>query len=386
MHAFAVRKADMLERLMTLKEVAGIVRLSDATLRRAVKAGELNVVRAGRRGQIRVEQSALDSFLRGNPADRERPAEAPPATPTVRPPEAIGERSATVGDTQTFRLLTADVRAGLSALPDGAAQCAVTSPPYFWQRDYGVEGQIGKEPTIQGYIDNLVIAFRDMKRVLAKDGTFFLNLGDGFYNAKGKPHGSDPKHSRRMMARRELRAVDGPGLGLPRKSLIGMPWRVALALQADGWVLRSAIVWNRPGALCEPTGRDRPSRSYEMVFLFSLTQRYFFNRLGLVPGQEDVWSIPARPENPHSHAAPFPVELVDRCLACGCPEGGTVLDPFAGSGTTLIAALRSGRNALGIELNSDYAAQADQRIQADMMRLGRQYAPNLAPPCAFDDE
>jgi excisionase family DNA binding protein len=353
----------MLERLMTLKEVAQAVRLSDATLRRAVRAGYLEVVRAGRRGQIRVEQSALDAYLRG----KSEPAATPsPSSSAVVPvPGLLRERLGVVETGQTYRIVTADARAGLAALPAGAAQCAVTSPPYFWQRDYNVVGQIGKEPTIQAYIDDLVSVFRELKRVLAKDGTFFLNLGDGFYNAKGKPHGSDPKHSGRMMARRELRAVDGPGLGLPRKSLIGMPWRVALALQADGWVLRSAIVWNRPGSLCEPTGKDRPSRSYEMVFMFSQTQKYFFDRAGLVPGEEDIWTIRARPENPHSHAAPFPVELVDRCLACGCPPEGTVLDPFVGSGTTIVSALRRGRSGIGIELNDGYAEQAEERILSD---------------------
>lgn len=359
----------MLQRLLTLKEVGEAVRLSEATLRRAVKSGELEVVRAGRRGQIRVDQSALNAFLGGKPNRHIKPEEHDSAPEGRLPLEAaeqvIRERAGVLGSGMTYRLLTADVRAGLSALPERSACCAVTSPPYFWQREYGVEGQIGKEASIQAYVDALVLAFRDMKRVLSRDGTFFLNLGDGFYNAKGKPHGSDPKHSGRMMARRELRAVDGPGLGLPRKSLIGMPWRVALALQADGWVLRSAIVWNRPGSLCEPTGKDRPSRSYEMVFMFSQTQRYFFDRSGLVPGEEDVWIIRARPENPHSHAAPFPVNLVERCLACGCPPEGVVLDPFAGSGTTLIAATRSGRSGVGIELNDTYAAQAEQRILAD---------------------
>lgn len=377
---FADRKYAMLERLLTLKEVAETVRLSESTLRRAIKAGEIDVIRAGRRGQIRVSQSAMDAFLARKSCSPQ--VTMSPTAPSMKVSDEASDgaierqRTGTIlfgGDeplSLTYRLLTADVRKGLEVLPTASVNCAVTSPPYYWQRDYGVDGQIGKEPTIQGFVNALVESFRGLKRVLTADGTFFLNLGDGFYNAKGKPHGKDPKHSARMLARNELRAVDGPGLGLPRKSLIGMPWRVALALQADGWILRSAIVWNRPGALGEPTGRDRPSRAYEMVFMFSKSQKYFFDRGGLVKGEEDIWTFPARPDNPFSHAAPFPIELVDRCLACGCPPGGIVLDPFAGSGTTLVSALRSGRHALGIDLNEVYVAHTEQRIKNDMSRRG----------------
>ena len=350
---------------MTLNEVADALRVSVPTLRRAVKSGELQVVRTGRRGHIRVEQDALSAFLRGEEAKRLLPAKPTEDPAPARAEGVLADRWGSLPGGLNYRLLTADVLSGLAALPPGSVNCAVTSPPYFWQRDYGIEGQIGKEPTIEGYVQALVGAFREMRRVLAEDGLFFLNLGDGFYNAKGRPHGRDPKHAARMMARRELRAVDGPGLGLPRKSLIGMPWRVALALQADGWVLRSAIVWNRPGVLGEPTGKDRPHRAYEMVFMFSRTQRYVFDRGGLPAGEEDVWTIKARPENPFAHCAPFPVELVERCLACGCPPGGTVLDPFAGSGTTLVAAARTGRSAVGVELNDGYAELAIRRLLAE---------------------
>ncbi len=203
--------------------------------------------------------------------------------------------------------------------------------------------------------------FNELRRVLKERGTFFLNIGDAYYNAKGKPHGTDRKSSGRQLARTRLRAVDGPGLGLPRKSLIGMPWRVDLALQAAGWTLRSNVIWERPGCLGEPTAHDRPHRTYEHVFVFVKSTKYFFNRAAL-GGEEDIWRIPARPNNPCSHAAPFPIELVDRCLASGCPKNGVVLDPFLGSGTTEISALRSGRSVIGIEMKQSYCEEAERRI------------------------
>ncbi|MDZ4178353.1 MAG: site-specific DNA-methyltransferase [Coriobacteriia bacterium] len=246
--------------------------------------------------------------------------------------------------------------------------CVVTSPPYYWQRDYEVDGQLGHESTIDGYVQALVRVFSNLKRVLMQDGTLFLNLGDTYYSAKGKPHGTDEKHNGRNMMRRHLRAVDGPGLGLPRKSLIGIPWRVALAMQEDGWTLRSAVIWQRPGTLPEPTAHDRPWRTHENIFMFSKGPRYYFKREAL-KGEEDIWKIVARPENPGAHFAPYPRELVDRCLACGCPEGGTVLDPFVGSGTTMVSALVSGRQAIGIEIKPEYADFAAKRIRKEFGEL-----------------
>lgn len=355
----------VLERLLTLPEVADATRVSIQTLRRAVKSGELLCVRAGKRGQIRITQEGLDAYLRGRhgtplPSVVDVPAPTPAAlvTKPTKAKERLGQHAAG----PTYRIITADVRAGLRTLSAGSVDCVVTSPPYFWQRDYEVEGQIGHEASIDAYVEALVETFREARRVLADDGTLFLNLGDAYYNAKGKPHGHDPKHSARLMARKILRAVDGPGLGLPRKSLIGLPWRVALAMQADGWILRSPIIWQRPNALGEPTAKDRPWRTYEHVFLFSKSPRYYFDRSGLA-GDEDVWMMRAKPENPYAHCAPFPVDLVERCLACGCPVGGTVLDPFLGSGTTLVAAARAGHSGVGIELNDAYAGLAERRIQ-----------------------
>lgn len=270
-----------------------------------------------------------------------------------------------------WKLYQGDALEALQAMPESGVNCVVTSPPYYWQRDYGVDGQIGHEPTITGYVDTLVKCFREVRRVLRDDGVFFLNLGDTYYSAKGRPHGSDDKNKGRLWARKTLRAVDGPGLGLPRKSLIGIPWRVALAMQDDGWILRSDVVWQRPASLPEPTAHDRPWQTHEYVFIFSKQPRYWFDREGLGE-EEDIWHIAARPETPGMHFAPFPTALVERCVNCGCPPDGAVLDPFVGSGTTMAVALRMGRNAVGIELHPEYC-------RTTMERLGKAAAAAPSP-------
>jgi DNA modification methylase len=261
-----------------------------------------------------------------------------------------------------WKLYHGDCRIALSAIAHNTVNCVITSPPYYWQRDYGVEGQIGHESSIQGYVGALVECFRALRPALRADGVVFLNIGDTYYSAKGKPHGSDKKSKARQLSRRVLRAVDGPGLGLPRKSLIGIPWRVALALQEDGWTLRSDIIWKRPASLPEPTAHDRPMLTHEHVFVLAKSPRYWFNRTAL-QGEEDVWRIVARPDSPGTHFAPFPSALVERCIKCGCPEGGLVLDPFVGSGTTMIVAARMNHNAIGIELNPGYCAVVQKRLE-----------------------
>lgn len=202
-----------------------------------------------------------------------------------------------------WSILAGDARALAATLAPASVDCIVTSPPYYWQRDYEVAGQIGHEATIDEYVSRLVGVFSALRPALAEDGTVFLNLGDTYYSAKGKPHGKDVKHRERRIGRRMLRAVDGPGLGLPRKSLIGIPWRVALAMQADGWTLRSDVIWNRPGSMPEPTAHDRPWNSHEHVFIFSRSPRYHFDRAGL-DGDESIWTIAPRPDNPDKQAAP----------------------------------------------------------------------------------
>lgn len=361
----------MVEKLLTLQQVATSLQVSVLTLRRAVKSGNLAHERVGKQGQIRVSEEDVRKWLGQRKAKDLAVSVCVDTVPRLSPtslvhpqlpaPRIVRVREGDVGNGLNYRVLTADASVGLRMLAPKSVSNFTTSPPYFWQRDYEVEGQIGHEPAIQSYVNNLADVFDEARTALADDGLLFLNLGDAYYNAKGKPHGRDRKHAARQLARQKLRAVDGPGLGLPRKSLIGLPWRVALEMQNRGWTLRSSTIWHRPNALGEPTAHDRPWRTTENLFMFSKGPRYFFDRSGL-SGEEDIWTIKARPENPYAHCAPFPVELVERCLACGCRPGGLVGDPFMGSGTTAIAALRSGRPFVGIELNDNYAELAERRI------------------------
>lgn len=258
--------------------------------------------------------------------------------------------------------MNADAYRAAKALPKESVDCVVTSPPYYWQRDYGVKGQSGQEASIEEYIGNLTRVFHQIRRALKKTGVAFLVLGDTYYSGRGRPHGGDPKQTWRSVAREKYRAVDRPGMGLPRKSLIGIPWRVALALQKDGWVLRSAVTWRKPKVLAEPSVRDRPWSTTEVVFILARRSNYWFDRRGL-EGDEDVWEIRAPAAAPaYRHAAPFPEALVERCLACGCKKGGLVLDPYAGSGTTLKVAVQRGSPAIGFDLNPKYCRLTQRRI------------------------
>jgi DNA modification methylase len=192
-----------------------------------------------------------------------------------------------------------------------------------------------------------------VRRVLRDDGLLFLNLGDTYYSAKGRPKGKDPKNKARRMSR--LRAVDASGLGVSRKTAIGIPWRVAIEMITRGWTLRCPIIWQRNGSMPEPTAKDRPWRTYEMVFMFSKSPRYYFSRKAL-DKEEDIWTISHRPASASKgiHSAAFPDELARRCLDVGCPAGGLVLDPFAGSGTVLRVAIQTDRQVTGIDLSSTF--------------------------------
>lgn len=239
----------------------------------------------------------------------------------------------------------------LAQMSTNTFNCVITSPPYYWQRDYKTEGQYGLEKTIDDYVCNIVKSMEQVRRVLAKDGLLFLNLGDTYYSAKGQPKGDDKKNGARRFG---LRAVDASGLGVPRKTIIGIPWRVALAMIAKGWVLRCPIIWRRENSPPEPTAKDRPWRTYEMAFMFSKTPKYYFDRDNL-NDEEDIWTISDRPISAKGiHSAAFPEKLVERCLKIGCPKNGLVLDPFAGSGTVLRVAVQSGRAAVGIDVNERF--------------------------------
>lgn len=356
----------MPEEYLKVSEVAKELKVSESTIRRAIKGGDLSVYQLGKAGMIRISREQLGEYLHlrnGNGADRASDADPPPSNRNGRRPAQVApsiSRGTSVRGL-SWRVIHADVIDGLRQIDAESVNCVVTSPPYYWQRDYEVEGQIGHEESVEEFVGALRTVFRETKRVLRDDGVAFLNIGDTYYNAKGKPHGRDPKHRGRQLSRRILRAVDGPGLGVPRKSLLGIPWRVALGLQQDGWVWRSTVIWQRPAPMPEPTSKDRPWRTHEPVFIFSKKPRYWFNRDAL-DGEEDIWRISARPYNPGSHFAPFPLELADRCVRAGCPVGGTVLDPFVGSGTSMLTALANGMSAIGIDLKIEYCEFVRERL------------------------
>jgi len=249
-------------------------------------------------------------------------------------------------------LILEDVQEALAELPNDTFNVVITSPPYYWARDYGFEGQIGHEDTVDEYVIHLADAFDEVKRVLHPEGVFYLNIGDTYYSGNGQPHGQDPRSPSRNFMRKKMRAVDRSGWDLPKKSLIGVPWRVAFEMQNRGWTLRSDIIWNRGNAFVEPTARDRPYRQYEHVFLFSKSRFYSYDRSQLP--EEDVWNIPIERGTRIEHNAAFPSELVRRCILTGSPPGGFVLDPFVGSGTTIDVALGLNRHCVGIDLNQKY--------------------------------
>ena len=255
-----------------------------------------------------------------------------------------------------------DAAATLPFLPRDHYSCVITSPPYFWQRDYRVQGQLGIEPTVDGYVSAICDAMDGVKAVLHPTGVLFLNLGDTYYSGKGQPQGKDRKHNGRRFD--VLRAVDASGLGPPKKTLLGMPWRVALAMVDRGWILRSSIIWWRQNLMPEPNVRDRPWRSYEFIFLLAKTRTYKFTRAPLKDiGAEDIWRIESQSQVGREHPAVFPPELVERCLTVGNACKGPVLDPFAGSGTVLKVALNYGAQADGIELNPAFCRSIEQEMQ-----------------------
>lgn len=283
-------------------------------------------------------------------------------------------------------------------LPAGSVQTCVTSPPYFGLRDYGHDGQIGLEPTPDEFVAALVAVFREVRRLLADDGTLWLNLGDSYAN-DGKWGGSSGgKHANALHGSTGI----GRGkvtTGLKPKDLIGIPWRVAFALQADGWYLRQDIIWHKPNPMPESV-TDRCTKAHEYIFLLSKSPRYYFDAeaikepasqprgepkqvaqhkqavlgqnksgtLGTNYGPEtrnrrSVWTVTTKPFK-GAHFATFPPDLIEPCVLAGCPEGGTVLDPFGGAGTTGLVATQAGRDAVLCEINPEYVEMARTRIDA----------------------
>lgn len=262
------------------------------------------------------------------------------------------------------RVLCADALAGLKCQPAGAFRCCVTSPPYWGLRDYGVSDQLGAERSLDQYVERLVEVFREVRRTLADDGTLWLNLGDGYTSGDRKRRAWDPRNQARLMGYRPPTPE-----GLKPKDLLGVPWRVAFALQADGWWLRLDNIWEKPNAQPE-TARDRPSRSHEYLFLLSKSERYHYDReavkepakSGKLRNRRSVWSVNTTAV-PETNFATFPEELVTPCVLAGSEPGDEVLDPFFGSGTVGVVCIKHGRRFLGVELNPEYVALAKRRLE-----------------------
>jgi len=262
-------------------------------------------------------------------------------------------------------VLVGDARTLLANIPENTFQCAVTSPPYWGLRDYGIEGQIGAETDVRQYIKDLVALFAEVRRTLKPDGTLWLNIGDSYTSGGRTWRDSDKKNAGRGMSYRAPTPE-----GLKPKDLIGVPWRIAFALQEDGWYLRTDIIWNKPN--CQPESvKDRPTRSHEYVFLFSKNERYYYDwesimepavdRKQKAKNRRTVWNINTEPY-PGSHFAVYPRELVRLCIKAGSKAGDRVLDPFLGSGTTGVVCNELERNCTGIEMNKEYAQLARERL------------------------
>lgn len=282
-------------------------------------------------------------------------------------------------------IIEADVRVALSRLPSESVQCVVTSPPYWGLRDYGIPGQIGLEPTMASFIQSLTSVFAEVKRVLKNDGILWLNIGDGYTSGNRGWRAPDKKNPNRAMSQRP----DNPP-GLKDKDLIGVPWRLALALQDNGWFLRSDIVWHKPNAMPESV-KDRPTRAHEYVFMLTKAERYTYHDEAVKERAEDgstrnrrsVWSISTRGSG-SSHIAPFPEALVAPCILASTRVDEFVLDPFLGSGTVGVVARRLGRRYIGIELNPAYIREAEQALERPISlsrRNGHRYV-ELEHECA----
>ena len=295
-----------------------------------------------------------------------------------------------------FRVIIGDCIEGMRSLPDQSVHTCVTSPPYFGLRDYGMDGQIGLEATPDAFVARLVDVFREVRRVLRDDGTLWLNLGDtyaGYHGNKNASYEDAPSNKGGYFENQRKTLVNHNGI--KNKDLIGIPWRVAFALQADGWYLRQDIIWHKPNPMPESV-TDRCTKAHEYLFLLSKSDRYFFDaeaikepsrgrekfgnsraivhadrqdcdRQDMTPtvdrNKRSVWAVATSPFK-GAHFATFPPDLIEPCILAGSPVGGTVLDPFGGSGTTAGVALKHGRNAILCELNPDYAALMADRVRA----------------------
>lgn len=288
-------------------------------------------------------------------------------------------------------------------IQNSSIHCCITSPPYWGLRDYGCAGQVGLEETPDEFIQKMVDIFREVRRILRPDGTLWLNLGDT-YSTGGLGHGSGKQTTNHGSCNgNHIEKARKAPIWYKRKELLGIPWRVAFALQADGWYLRQDIIWNKPNPMPESV-TDRCTKAHEYIFLMSKSERYFYDNnsirepfcdarngasgarhgspeeyakkatrgggdtgLSMFKGgstgrnKRSVWTVATKPFK-KAHFATFPTKLIEPCILAGCPKGGTVLDPFSGAGTTAFVAAENNRKFIGLELNQDYVAIANRRI------------------------
>jgi site-specific DNA-methyltransferase (cytosine-N4-specific) len=262
------------------------------------------------------------------------------------------------------RIIHGDSRKEILKFADATFHSCITSPPYWGMRDYGVAEQIGAEPKLPDYIENLVKLFREVRRVLRDDGTLWLNVANTYTSGGRTWRQADSKNKGRAMSYRP----DTPE-GLKPKDLIGVAWMLAMALQRDGWYLRSEIIWYKPN--CQPESvKDRVTQSHEYLFMLSKAETYYFDKDAVMERTRDrsgfknkrtVWEINTEPFA-EAHFAVFPRQLVRPCVLAGSPQGGVILDPFFGAGTVGVVAVETGRRCVGIELKQDYAALAKDRV------------------------
>lgn len=269
-----------------------------------------------------------------------------------------------LGQKEKLRVIAGDCLTVLPTIDTGTVQCCITSPPYWGLRDYDHADQIGSEPSPDLYVENLVRVFREVRRTLTETGTLWLNVGDGYARNGGTgKHGPNAivGNTKRMIQRRNCKVPEV--WGLKDRDLMGLPWRVAFALQNDGWILRSRITWIKKTAMPESV-KNRPTSATEEIFLFAKSPNYYYDSQGVREetgaNLRNYWVLGPDPGN-HGHPAAFPRELARRCVLLGSREGDWVIDPFGGSGTTGIVANTCGRNAILIELNPEYAETAKER-------------------------
>ena len=318
----------------------------------------------------------------------------------------------------TNKIICGDALETLKNFPNESINCCITSPPYYGLRDYHKKEQIGREKTVEEYLERLVAVFREVRRILKKDGTCFVVIGDSYAGTSSKKEQRDPKYPKGRNGQNS--SITQKMLGYKSKDLMGIPWRLALALREDGWYLRSDIIWHKENAMPEAC-RDRPTRSYEHVFLLSKSPKYYYDyeqmsepmkevskkryvrgrkpdnkylkensgaklqkinearKYGEYKGdnipqfrnKRDIWTINTTSFRGNHYAA-FPPKLVEICMLAGCSKGGVILDPFIGSGTVGFVALMQDRNYIGIELNEEYVNLARKRIKTEVKKLGKE--------------